>query len=314
MIALQTDRVRGIVKGLLDYARQTRIEPAMIDLNDLLEEIAGLMENQALVKGVELITDLAEDLPKVVLDRSQMQSVLVNLVINALDATPQGGRITIKSHYSVDDGNRAGEIEVVVEDTGCGVPPGKSEKALRSLFHHQGSGAGDRTGIGGVGRHCDQAWRKHKGAQQIGRGECIHHPSSGVCRNGQAVIGMKAYRILIVEDDPAVLDACCRILRPEGVDARTAVNAGDAFDLIKEEPFDLVLTDLKMPGRDGLALAAAVRKIRPELPVLAMTGYMPDTTAEQVEKYVAGFIPKPFTPEELLSVIWRVLEQTGPRE
>ena len=128
------------------------------------------------------------------------------------------------------------------------------------------------------------------------------------------VNGMKACRILIVEDDPAVLGACCRILRMEGVDPWTAVNAEDAFDLIQVEPFDLVLTDLKMPGRDGLALAAAVRKIRPGLPVLAMTGYMPDTTAGQVENYVAGFIPKPFTPEELLSVVRRVLGENGPRK
>ena len=118
---------------------------------------------------------------------------------------------------------------------------------------------------------------------------------------------MKGYRILIVEDDPSVLEACCRIVRPEGMLVKTAVNAGEAMDLILADLFDVVLTDLKMPGQDGLTLAAAIRKIRPELPVLAMTGYMPETTAGQVEKYVAGFVPKPFTPDELLSVIRRVL-------
>lgn len=125
------------------------------------------------------------------------------------------------------------------------------------------------------------------------------------------VVGMKVCRILIVEDDPAVLDACCRILRPEGMFVRTAENAGDALNFIRDEQFDLVLTDLKMPGQDGLALAAAIGKIRPGLPVLVMTGYMPETTAGQMEKLVAGFIPKPFTPEELLSVILRVLGEIG---
>ena len=122
-------------------------------------------------------------------------------------------------------------------------------------------------------------------------------------------MGMRAHRILIVEDDAAVLEACRRILEPEGLVVGAAENAADGLALVKSEAFDLVLTDLKMPGQDGLALAEAIRKIRPELPVLAMTGYMPDTTAGQVGEYVAGFIPKPFTPEELLEVIQRVLNE-----
>jgi DNA-binding NtrC family response regulator len=128
------------------------------------------------------------------------------------------------------------------------------------------------------------------------------------------VVGMRICRILIVEDDIAVLDACRRILRHEGMLVRTAENARDALNLVQDEQFDLVLTDLKMPGQDGLALAAAIGKIRPGLPVLAMTGYMPEKTAEQVEELVAGFVPKPFTPDELLSVIRRVLGETGYRE
>ena len=146
MIAVQTDRVRGIVKGLLDYARQTRIDPEKVDLNGLLEETAGLMENQALVKGVGLETDLADDLPGVVLDRSQMQGVLVNLVINALDATREGGRIVIKSCSSVNSETGEKEIEVAVEDTGCGIPPENLEKLFDPFFTTKEVGKG--TGLG----------------------------------------------------------------------------------------------------------------------------------------------------------------------
>ena len=128
------------------------------------------------------------------------------------------------------------------------------------------------------------------------------------------VVGMKGYRILIVEDDASVLEACCRIVRPEGMLVKTAMCAEDAMALIRDELFDVVLTDLKMPGQGGLALAAAIRKIRPGLPVLAMTGYMPETTAGQVEKHVAGFVPKPFTPDELLAAIRKALGRIEPRE
>lgn len=125
------------------------------------------------------------------------------------------------------------------------------------------------------------------------------------------VIGMKSYRILIVEDDAAVLNACCRILRQEGMVVSTAQNAEEALDLVRDEQFDVVLTDLKMPGQDGLALAGAIGKMRPGLPVLAMTGYMPEATAAQIERSVAGFISKPFTPDELISVIVKVLGENG---
>lgn len=125
------------------------------------------------------------------------------------------------------------------------------------------------------------------------------------------VNSMRDYRILIVDDDLAVLEACRRILQQDSMLVTTAANAQDALDFIRDEEFDLVLTDLKMPGQDGLALAAAIGKIRPGLPVLAMTGYMPETTAGQIEEFVAGFIPKPFTPDELLTVIRKVLEETG---
>ena len=157
MIMSQTDRVRGIVKGLLEYSRQTRLEPAMTDLNDLLDETAGLMENQALVKGVALETDLADNLPGVVLDRSQMQSVLVNLVINALDATREGDRIVIKSRAAVDDQTGEKVIEVVVEDTGLGIAPENLERLFDPFFTTKevghGTGLGLAVSAGIVARH-----------------------------------------------------------------------------------------------------------------------------------------------------------------
>lgn len=146
MIATQTERVRGIVKGLLDYARQTRIEAAKTDLNGLLEETAGLMENQALVKGVALKTVLETDLPAVVLDRSQMLGVLVNLVINALDATQEGDSIIIRSRSAVNRETGESEIEVAVDDTGCGISPENLEKIFDPFFTTKEVGRG--TGLG----------------------------------------------------------------------------------------------------------------------------------------------------------------------
>jgi two-component system NtrC family sensor kinase len=157
MISTQTDRVRNIVKGLLDYSRQTRLEPAMTDLKDLLDETVGLMENQALVKGVALETDLADGLPGVVLDRSQIQSVLVNLVINALDATREGDRIVIRSRTAVNDETGEKLIKVVVEDTGLGIAPENLERLFDPFFTTKevgrGTGLGLAVSAGIVARH-----------------------------------------------------------------------------------------------------------------------------------------------------------------
>lgn len=147
VIAESTERVRKIVKGLLDFSRQTRLDPEPTDINRLIEATLKLVDNQALLKGVTLAFEAGENLPMIRLDRSQIQSVLLNMVINALDATKPSDTITLKTMETLsasDTGHRG--IEIMIADTGCGIPPENLNKIFDPFFSTKEVGKG--TGLG----------------------------------------------------------------------------------------------------------------------------------------------------------------------
>lgn len=152
VIARSTERVREIVRGLLDFSRQTQLHPEPIDLNELTRNAVALIENQALLKGVRIRFEAAEGLPKLTVDRSQMQSVVLNLVLNAIDATDSGGLITVSVSAAVvadarqGDGSALVGVQIVVADTGCGVPPEHLPKLFEPFFTTKDVGKG--TGMG----------------------------------------------------------------------------------------------------------------------------------------------------------------------
>lgn len=157
-IANATERVRKIVKGLLDFSRQTKLDPEPLDVNRLVRSAISLVENQALVRGVSLACEPGEDLPMLTVDRGQFESVMLNLIINALDATEPGGKITISTGLSVSpsESHRRG-VEITVTDTGCGIPPEHLDKLFDPFFSTkevgQGTGLGLAVSYGIVERH-----------------------------------------------------------------------------------------------------------------------------------------------------------------
>jgi two-component system NtrC family sensor kinase len=146
-IADSTERVRKIVKGLLDFSRQTKIEPELTDINELIEKSVPLVANQALVKGVIFCFNPGADIPKRTVDRSQFQSVLLNIILNAIDATEQGGHINISTRlaYSTEAG-RAHGLEIEIADTGHGIDPQHLDKLFDPFFTTKEVGKG--TGLG----------------------------------------------------------------------------------------------------------------------------------------------------------------------
>jgi two-component system, NtrC family, sensor kinase len=154
MVSLQTERVRKIVKGLLDFSRQSRPELEPVDLNRLLADWVRLMENQALVQGVDLRFEEGAELPPLTLDRNQFQSVIVNMIINALDATEAGGSITVSSRRS---SSEQPGVEIIVQDTGSGISPADMERLFDPFFTTKevgkGTGLGLSVSAGIVDRH-----------------------------------------------------------------------------------------------------------------------------------------------------------------
>ncbi|MEZ4524661.1 MAG: cache domain-containing protein [Desulfobacterales bacterium] len=171
-IAVQTERVRGIVKGLLDFSRQTRLDPEPVNLNRLLEDCVNLLENQALIRGVNLHFDREEELPLLTLDRNQFQSVIVNMLINALDATEPGGSIALtakRSPHLERDG-----VEISIEDTGSGILPEHLDRLFDPFFTTKevgkGTGLGLSVSTGIVARHSGHISVKSK----PGEGSVFH--------------------------------------------------------------------------------------------------------------------------------------------
>jgi two-component system NtrC family sensor kinase len=157
-IAEATERVRVIVRGLLDFSRQSEMNLETSDVNSVARAAIDLVENQALVKGVALRFEPAEGIPCCRLDRSQMQSVIINMVINAVDATDAGGTITVATGVTISTGepDRKG-VEISVADTGRGIPPENLEKIFDPFFTTKDVGRGTGLGLavshGIVSRH-----------------------------------------------------------------------------------------------------------------------------------------------------------------
>jgi len=146
-IAESTVRVKKIVKGLLDFSRQTELDREPTEINRLIRTVISAMENQALIKGVSIQFNSGEDLPMLTLDRNQLQSVLINLIINALDAMEHGGNIMISTGISLsasDTGTKG--VEIAVTDTGCGISAEDLDKLFEPFFTTKEVGKG--TGLG----------------------------------------------------------------------------------------------------------------------------------------------------------------------
>ena len=170
-IAQETERVRKIVKGLLDFSRQTELDREPTDINRLIRHTISLVENQALIKGVSLNFESGEGLPMITLDRNQMQSVLLNIIINALDATDPGGSITVTSGIGVSTSHPGQNgIEILCTDTGCGIPPENLNRLFDPFFTTkdvgQGTGLGLSVSYGIIERHGGTIWVQSK----VGKG------------------------------------------------------------------------------------------------------------------------------------------------
>ncbi|MBW2341652.1 MAG: cache domain-containing protein [Deltaproteobacteria bacterium] len=146
-IAESTVRVKNIVKGLLDFSRQTELDREPTDINRLIRAVISAMENQALIKGVSIEFNPGENLPMLTLDRNQFQSVLINLIINALDAMEQGSNILIATGISLSASDTGAKgVEIAVTDTGCGISPEDLDKVFEPFFSTKEVGKG--TGLG----------------------------------------------------------------------------------------------------------------------------------------------------------------------
>jgi CheY-like chemotaxis protein len=264
---------------------------------------------------VELIADLDETAGSIRIDPGQLEQVLVNLAINARDAMPNGGALTLRTRA------RPEHVRIEVIDTGTGMNKATLARAFEPFFTTKPDGEGTGLGLATVKSIVEQAGGTIEVLSDPGRGAAftIEFPLSEdtpLTPIPSPVLPLPANRevILLVEDEPAVQLLERRVLEMGRYEVLIASSGEEALGVIDrfERQIDLLVTDVVMPGMSGRVLAEAVNRRRPGIPTLFLSGYTPDEVLKEgVRTEEAHFLQKPFTPSSLLSKVRDVLSGMG---
>ncbi len=295
-------RGRDLVRGLTNFARKDLRAAEPLDLNRLVKDEAALLE-RTLRRKIRLEVELEEPLPPFLGEAGNFGSALMNLCVNAVDAMPDGGVLTLRTRAA-----SPGWMELVVEDSGSGMPPEVANRALEPFFTTKEPGKG--TGLGLAMVH--GTVKAHGGTLEIhsavGRGTRVSIRLPAVDgtvleHGGQGLEAARrrALRILVVDDDELIQATVPLLLHHLGHTPVPALSGEEALDMLETGlETDAVILDLNMPGMGGEAAYLRMRALRPHLPVLVATGFMDPSTVLLLQGDPrAASLSKPFSLEEL---------------
>jgi PAS domain S-box-containing protein len=307
--AIETATKRGaaLTNQLLTFARRQSVNPQAIDFADRIAAIREVLD-AGVGSSVRLTFDVSGDVWPIRTDVSELETALLNLVINARDAMPDGGTVTIAARNLVlDEDLLVGEfIAIDVSDTGLGIPSDVLDKIFEPFFTTKPIGKGTGLGLSQVHGFAHQAGGTIRVASALGKGTTftILLPR-GEDAPSRETAGEPAFQgsgtVLLVEDNPDVAIVSIGLLEQLGYQVRRVADAESALREIETNGVDFVFSDIVMPGKmDGLSLAHHIRQIRPGLPILLATGY------SEVAAGVRGDFPilrKPYEIHELSEAI-----------
>ncbi|HEU0237265.1 MAG TPA: ATP-binding protein [Candidatus Limnocylindrales bacterium] len=303
------NRARDLVSQLLAFSRRRPAEPRTVAVDPALDALAPMLR-RLVPAHVVIDTRLAAPGAAVRIDPIELDQIVLNLVVNAVDAMPHGGQLTISTE-SIGD-----RVRLTVRDTGVGMDEATRSRVFEPFFTTKPIGQGTGLGLSTVFGITQRAGgtivvdstpgRGTTFAIEIGVVELAAGAEPDDEPDGQ---GVRAARIVLVEDDPAVRDLADRVLSRAGHHVVSAATPTDALDLVASDSVDLLLTDVVMPELSGGALAARARAIRPDLRVLYMSGHADHAGTEAPEiGRTDSFIRKPFAPRELVDAVHRTLD------
>lgn len=313
-------RGAALTKRLLAFARRQELRPQAVDLEQLFDGMADLLA-RSVGPNIRIVRDLAADLPSVLIDPNQLELALLNLSVNARDAMPEGGAITLTASEVAPNSPEAPAslpheryVRLSVIDTGCGMEEALLARATEPFFTTKGVGKGTGLGLSMVHGLAAQSEGALKLSSRPGEGTRVDlwlpvaeatagatveasarpaaaHPSSGPCR------------VLVVDDDGLVAKGTAAMLEDLGHTVLEAGSAAEALIVLENERLvDLVITDHAMPDMTGLELARRLRHLRPDLKVILATGYaeLPQTASPPLD---LPRLSKPFLQADLARVI-----------
>ena len=312
-------RGRGVVKGLLYFAHKDLQEERVVQLNDLVREMALLL-GQTMLNRIQLQLDLDEGLGELRGDAGAVSHALMNLCVNAMDAMPAGGTIWIQTRHSPEGG-----VMLAVRDSGEGMPPEVLAKAMEPFFttkpHGKGTGLGLSMIYGTMKAH-DGSFEL-KSQPGLGTEATLTFPANRVAcvapdpgiAAGPAPTGAPSLNILLVDDDDLIRESVTEVLQFLGHRPFSAPGGQEALHLLEEGlSVDLVILDMNMPIMNGAETLPQVLALRPGLPVLMATGYSEDDIVPLlVGRPSVQSLRKPFSIQELSDRLAGLrIESTAP--
>jgi two-component system cell cycle sensor histidine kinase/response regulator CckA len=318
----------ALTRQLLAFSRQQVLQPKMVELTGIVEDMKKML-CRLIGEEIELATSSVVSVRKVLVDPGQMEQVIMNLVVNARDAMPDGGKITIDTSEVELDDDYASEhvgvtpgphIRLAISDTGTGMDGVTKARMFEPFFTTKEAGKGSGLGLATVFGIVRQSGGTIWVNSELGTGTTIEvylpmADQAAVIQASLAPPNSRAFRgsetVLLVEDDEPVRVLARTILRKYGYTVLDARGGGDALLLCEQfdAPIHILVTDVVMPRMSGRRLAERLLLVRPEMKVLYMSGYTDDAVVRHgVFHSTLAFIQKPITPEALARKVREALD------
>jgi len=326
-IAGAAGRASSLTRQLLVFSRKQVLQPANVDINSLVRD-SGKILNRLIGEDIEIRLVLGSDELRVVVDAGQLMQVVMNLAVNARDAMADGGLLTIETraaefgaeYAQAHPGVKPGSyVEVAISDTGTGIDKAALPRIFEPFFTTKGPGSGTGLGLSTVYGIVRQSNGHIEVSSELGRGTTFRVFLPRVFEPAQAAVAPNASAplngtetVLLVEDEPALRKLARTILTDSGYRVTEAPDGGAALREIEQSgaEFELMITDVVMPGMSGRELAARVAPLRPNMKVLYMSGYTDGAAvARRALNGDVDLIQKPFTAEALKARVRAILDR-----
>jgi len=316
-VARAVDRATRLTRRLLGFSRKQLLSPRVVDVNALIAELEPML-GRVLDERIAFAAHPWPAPARINIDPSVLEGALVNLAVNARDAMPNGGTLT------VDTSVRGRIVTIAVRDSGTGMDPETLARVGEPFFTTKGAGVGTGLGLAMIYGSVEQSGGSIRIESTPGAGTVVQllfplasgdadavapeHPSSGeaIAARPATLASARPVSVLVVEDEDPLRRLVERILVREGYQVTLARHGADALHIAStmSHPIELVITDLVMPELGGRELAESLRATNPSLPVLFISGYDPDpVTLDASAQAHTAFLAKPFTGSALLAQV-----------
>lgn len=321
------ERAAGLTRQLLAFSRKQVLQPKVLNINSVVSDFEKMLQ-RLIGENIELRTMLAPEIGNVKADPGQIEQVIMNLAINARDAMPGGGKLTIETNNMfLDESYVERHISVIpgfyvmlaVSDTGCGMDEKTLKRIFEPFFTTKGLGEGTGLGLSTVYGIIKQSGGNIWVYSELGSGTtfkvylpCVDEDAEVYPRTDGTEEDVKGTEtILLAEDEDVVRKFARKVLESYGYQVLEAANGGSALLICErhQEPINLLITDVVMPEMSGSELAERLIQLRPEMKVIYMSGYTDNAVFHHgVLHEGANFIQKPFTPYALAQKVRKILE------